>query len=140
RLLGGPAAEIRLDFATADEVVQTAVASCVSQLTLGSGNAVLYHQTGVSLPFTPTGMPCLVTHHAPFVHDVVGRLGRSLAAEAFEDRNGKLDALELLQRRGLEWLEGNSHATAIELSEFQRRRLLATGLPAWQAVHLGPPL
>ena len=140
RALAGPAAEVRLDFAASAEVVQSAVASCVARLARGAASVVLYHQTGVSLPFTPPGLPCLVTHHAPFVHDVVARLGRSLAKEAFEDRDGKLEALELLQRRGLKWLESNRRAIAIELSEFQRRRVLATGLPAWQAVHLGPPL
>ncbi|MGN6258712.1 MAG: glycosyltransferase [Solirubrobacterales bacterium] len=90
---------------------------------------LIYHQSSATVSLTPSGARCAITHHAPFVDDVVRQMGSPYALAAFGGNPEKLRALSALQCRGIAWLQRSQNSLCIELSSAQRERLVARGVP-----------
>jgi glycosyltransferase involved in cell wall biosynthesis len=101
---------------------------------------IIYYQTNVLLPFCPTNLPIIVTHHAPFAEHVCSVLGEELACKAFGNGTGKLQHLKIKQAMGIHHMKAHSNISAIELSFIQSRYLMHKGLPKERIYHLFPPL
>lgn len=100
----------------------------------------LYHQTGVLLPYSPHSVKNLVTHHGPFVSDVIGLLGEGVAKEAFQGGTEKLKHLEEAQKAGLDALRLSPKASAFEFSAVQVASLLERGVPQEKILRTVPPV
>jgi glycosyltransferase involved in cell wall biosynthesis len=90
---------------------------------------IFYHQSSATVALTPPEARCAITHHAPFVDDVVRQMGQPYALSAFGGGLEKLKALSVFQRRGIAWLRRSQSSLCVELSSAQRDRLVARGVP-----------
>lgn len=100
---------------------------------------VVYHQSAVTVPSTPHDIPCVVTHHAPMVHDVLRRFGPAFAQQAYQGDDGKVSFLGHAQRLGLDYLAHGHGALAVELSEVQGSLVVEAGVPRRRTLVVPPP-
>ncbi|MGP3945167.1 hypothetical protein [Streptomyces sp. 6N106] len=141
--LGCPYAEVAFHTETPAHTLQTTFAEAVTRL--GEGRPpptplVLYHQSSYTLPFTPDGVLCAVTHHAPFVEDVARTMGVDDCVTAFGGGRAKVDALLGSQERGMDWLRDHPHVRVLEFSTLQINCLSRQGVSVGQCSVLPPPL
>ncbi|WP_413798163.1 glycosyltransferase [Streptomyces iranensis] len=143
RRLGCPYAEVTFHTETPTPTMRTTFAEAVARLGEGRGShtpLVLYHQSSYTLPFTPDGVLCAVTHHAPFVEDVARNIGADHCVTAFGGGRAKVDALLGSQERGMDWLRDRPHVRVLEFSTLQTGCLSRQGVSAGQCSVLPPPL
>ena len=101
---------------------------------------LLYHQTSVLLPFTPPELDGVVTHHSPFVEDVVAAIGESGAKRAFDWDHPKADLLARMQAEGIAVVANRRNVRCAEISPIQERFLRRRGVPAHRISSLPQPL
>ncbi|AGP61392.1 hypothetical protein M271_50165 [Streptomyces rapamycinicus NRRL 5491] len=141
--LGCPYAEVAFHTETPAQTMRTTFAEAVTRLGEGRRShtpLALYHQSSYTLPFTPDGVLCAVTHHAPFVEDVARNIGADHCVTAFGGGRAKVDALLGSQERGMDWLRDRPHVRVLEFSTLQIDCLRRQGISADQCSVLPPPL
>ncbi|MFE6127034.1 hypothetical protein ACFQ6Q_01990 [Streptomyces sp. NPDC056437] len=141
--LGCPYAEVTFHTETPEHAMRNTFAAAVTGLGEGRSphtSRILYHQSSYTLPFTPDGVLCTVTHHAPFVADVARNIGADHCVTAFGSGRAKVDALFGSQERGLDWLRDRPHVRVLEFSTLQINYLNRQGISAGQCSVLPPPL
>jgi len=142
-----PALELNFDFGVKESLLRSTLQSALEQLspsppssrTLDGLPPLLYHQTGVLLPYAPQDRG-LVTHHGPFVSDVVRLLGKDRAQGAFRGGREKMIYLEQAQRAGLEVLRSSPGIYALEISAVQEKSLISQGIPTVRVLRAAPPV
>jgi glycosyltransferase involved in cell wall biosynthesis len=136
--LGFPACHVILgdDMSVGDR--QTAFERGVRMCRRLERPAVVYHQTNTLLTATPTGMPAMVTHHAPFASEVCRLFGLDLARTAFQGGREKLTFLLGSQAQAIKYLRQHPEILCVELSGVQERVLRQAGIPA--IARLPPPV
>jgi glycosyltransferase involved in cell wall biosynthesis len=82
----------------------------------------------------------VVTHHGPFVADVVESIGPELAARAFEWDHAKIEHLAAVQRAGLDVVRANKRIICAEISPIQMRRLCREGVAHERVMAIAQPV
>jgi glycosyltransferase involved in cell wall biosynthesis len=142
-LWGWPVYRLRFHFGHPPERISSLIAGSVRKATARLGanrpnrRVICYHQTGALLPYAGDA-PAIVTHHGPFVRDVVGLLGRDMAVAAFGGGTSKLDALQHLQDDGVQRLVQARSVRALEISSVQAHSLLEAGVPGHRLTNAAP--
>ncbi|WP_225729268.1 MULTISPECIES: glycosyltransferase family 4 protein [unclassified Nocardia] len=133
---------LRFHFGMSERVVRAAIAEAADRLLASygwDGHGVLCYQTDVLLRFHPDELIGCVTHHGPFVHDVVGTFSAQETGRAF---GGATKALHLLeqQERGLARVRENANMYVLQHSFLQRSYLIDRGVDARRIFALRPPI
>lgn len=97
-----------------------------------------YYQSSALLKYHPPEFAYIVTHHAPFVSDVVACHGRHFAEAGFQGGQEKVTHLSCAQESGIRHLRGHKHGTALEISKIQSSYLIKNRVPV-ERVALAPP-
>lgn len=90
---------------------------------------LVYYQTSALLAFAPPEFDSVVTHHGPFVRDVVDAIGVELAAKAFESDHVKMEHLRQAQLHGETVVRSPDRFLCAEISPIQVKRLQREGIP-----------
>jgi glycosyltransferase involved in cell wall biosynthesis len=101
---------------------------------------LIYYQTSAVLAFAPPEFDSLVTHHGPFVHDVIDALGEELAAEAFEGDHVKMEHLRRAQLHGMAVARSRERILCAEISPIQVERLQREGIPHERVLRIPQPV
>jgi glycosyltransferase involved in cell wall biosynthesis len=101
---------------------------------------LVYYQTSALLAFAPHDVDIMVTHHGPFVTDVVESIGLELAVRAFEWDHAKIEHLAAVQRIGLDVVRANRRIICAEISPIQVRRLCREGVAPERVMAITQPV
>lgn len=142
-----PACDTNLAFTLRQDLLRLSLKDALDQLlavtpasSKGEIHSVLYHQTGVLVPFAPHSVKNIVTHHGPFVSDVVKVVGKNWAEEAFGGGGEKIVELQRAQEAGIERLRIDRNSYAFEFSSVQVSSLLERGIPQDRILTTVPPI
>lgn len=106
----------------------------------GDTQPLLYYQSSAVLPLGPPELDTVITHHTPFVADVVEELGVDAARRAFDWDHPKADHLAALQAEALSITATRANIHCAEISMIQERFLCRSGVPVERIGRLPQPL
>ncbi len=130
---------VRFHFGMREDVVARAFHEAVVRAAV-SASPVLYLQTSVLLPFLPPEYDIAITHHSPFVEDVIARIGATAARRAFDWDHPKTAHLRRFQERAVQALLERHNVICLEISVLQYRYLVSKGVPLSRVRRLPPPV
>lgn len=131
---------VEFHYAMDKAALKAAFATVFAQVSGEPEETVIYHQSGALLPYMPEAFRHLVTHHGPFVSEVVAAFGREMAEACFRLRGAALDGLHAVQEAGIAALCANPLAVSFEISSVQSRFLASRQVPAGRLLMAPPPI
>lgn len=137
-----PSVTVLFNFQMPDHLIRIALHDAFLQLQDIEGSAspaVVYYQTDTLLQYHPRGTPFCVTHHGPFVADVIRCFSQDGANDAFGNP-GKARILLRQQQRGIQRLREDTSGTVLVHSRLQQRFLQQSGIESTRFLHLTPPI